>query len=469
MSGFSETKGFVIGAASSATGKTTVASALCRILRERGLAVQPFKTGPDFVDPTYLTMASGRTCFSLDGWPCADVIPFLYEEGCKPAGGNKRADIAVVEGVMGLYDGLGADGLYSSAWLARNLSLPVVLVVDARAASTSVAATVKGFASLEPLAPRVAGVVANRVSGAGHAETIAEALERFAGVPLIGWLPKINDEQFHSRHLGLVPAYEREGPSAAIDIYTRELASRLDVEKLLSIAETPSGNYLAPPSLPAVSRAGAPVRVALADDAAFCFIYRENERLLSSLGAEIIRVSPIKDEALPGETDLLILPGGYPEEFQRELSANRPFINSIREYAKRGRIYAECGGMLYLARSMEFRGEKHEMAGIIASDVKMTGGLHRFGYVEAAALKDNLFVAAGESVRAHEFHYSKMEGAAPDAFSVRRAARPGDEWTDGFVLNDGRLLATYLHINFYSNPEAARRMLLRAAKKRRRR
>jgi cobyrinic acid a,c-diamide synthase len=425
------------------------------------MTVQPFKTGPDFIDTSYLTLSSGRTCRNLDGFPCPELMPFFYAESC---GYPPPADIAVVEGVMGLYDGLGPGGEYSTAWLARALDLPVILLVDARSAATSVAAVAKGFAGLEPLAPRISGVIANRVSGGSHAELIREALGRFTGLPLLGWLPNIRDESLPSRHLGLVPATEHKSSASAIDNYARALREHLDIGLLLAIAGEPSGRYAEPEIPPAARKPdGSPVRAAIADDDAFCFHYRENWRLLERLGAEIETISPILGNGVPADADLLILPGGYPEEFSAELSGNSEFMKSVRGFAHRGCVYAECGGMLYLSRSMSYREEERAMTGVIEADVKMTGRLSRFGYVEGTALRDNLITRSGESVRAHEFHYSRLEGAEPNAYSVKKFSRPGEIWTDGYVTEDGRLLASYLHINFYSRPESAAKMLRRAA------
>ncbi|MDR0765083.1 MAG: cobyrinate a,c-diamide synthase [Synergistaceae bacterium] len=458
MACFSDTKGFVIGAVSSGMGKTGVASAICLLLKERGLSVQPFKTGPDFIDPTYLSLVSGTACRNLDGFPCPDLMPFFYASQCR----ESNAGIAIVEGAMGLYDGLGRDGLYSTAWLARTLGLPVILLVDARAAATSVAATAKGFAALEPLAPRVAGVIANRVSGASHAELIASALERYANLPLVGWLPEIKGESLPSRHLGLVPAAERASSLKTVEAYANALRERLDTDKLLAIAQKPSGDYMEPPlPPPALKSDGSPVKAAVADDDAFCFHYRENRKLLEILGAEVSMFSPLRGEAIPN-ADLLILPGGYPEIFLDALSGT-DFFASVRDFAETGRVYAECGGMLCLARNMEYGGIKRDMAGVIDAEAKMTGRLARFGYVEAEATRGNLLTKMGETLRAHEFHYSKLEGASPDTFSVRKSARPAETWTDGFTRHDGRLLATYLHVNFWSCPEAAARMLAGAA------
>jgi cobyrinic acid a,c-diamide synthase len=461
MAVFSKTRGFVIGAASSGNGKTTLAAAICRLLRGKGLAVQPFKTGPDFIDTTYLSLASGRICRNLDGFPCPKLTPYFYEDSCSLGG---RADIAVVEGAMGLYDGLGPDGLYSTAWLARALGLSVILLVDARAAATSVAAVARGFAGLEPLAPRVAGVIANRVSGEGHANLIAEALERFAGIPLVGWLPKLSGDAFPSRHLGLVPAFERQATEETIENFAGALASRVDVEKILSLASPPSGDFIAPETPGAVLKAdGSPVRVSVADDDAFCFHYRENWRLLERMGAEVSSVAPTRDKSVPEGTDLLVLPGGYPEEFLEALSDNGQFLNSVSDFARRGKIYAECGGMLYLADSMEYKGISRPMAGVIHARVSMTARLSRFGYVEGTALADNLLMKKGESVRAHEFHYSKMEGEEANAYSVKKYARPDETWTDGYASRN--VLASYLHLNFYAKPGIPEALLSSAIEK----
>jgi cobyrinic acid a,c-diamide synthase len=466
---FSDTRGFVLAAAASGSGKTTIASALCGAFREAGLEVQPFKTGPDFVDPTYLSRAAGRKCANLDGFPNPSLMPFFYAEGCSSRKNTPKADIAVIEGVMGMYDGLGAEGLYSSAWLARTLDLPVILLVDAKSSAASAAAVVKGFAALEPLAPRVAGVIANRVSGEGHAETIRETLRRFVGIPLVGWLHDLKGAAFPSRHLGLIPAGERrkgQGSQSAEETLPRfvsEIRSHVDVAGLIDMAETPSGKWRSPELPEPVKKAdGSAVRVAIASDDAFCFHYHENWELLERLGAELIPTRPMTDRSVPEEADALILPGGYPEEFAGELAENREYIASVREFARRGVIYAECGGMMYLARGVEFGGVRSEMAGVIEAEARMTGKLHRFGYVEGTAIKDNIMFKRGETVKAHEFHYSSMDGKPAEAFSVRRASRRGEEWADGYIRADG-LLATYLHINFYSCPGAARRFLKRAA------
>ena len=467
MSDFTRTRGFVIAASASGVGKTTVCSAICSALAQAGHVVQPFKTGPDFVDPTYLSLGAGRSCRSLDGFPNPTLMPFFYAEGCRARSGAPEADIAVVEGVMGMYDGLGPDGLYSTAWLARALDLPVILLVDAGAAATSVAALVHGFATLEPLAPHVVGVIANRVSGEGHASIIRNALERFVGIPLVGWLPKVSDVEFPSRHLGLIPAMERRNTEEKLDRMAAAVREHIDIERLVNLAEVPRASCVEP-ALPGEIRKadGTTVKVAVARDDAFCFHYVENWALLERLGAEILYTSPIRDGAVPREADVLILPGGYPEEFAGELSQNASYLESLRSFARERKIYAECGGMMYLTNAMYYRDERFSMTGLIDADAVMTDRLQRFGYVNATSLCDNLLLRKGEEIRAHEFHYSKLtvaETERTNGFSVERASGRGGAWIDGFAKNNEqdvpRLLATYLHINFFSCPQAAARLL----------
>jgi cobyrinic acid a,c-diamide synthase len=271
--------------------------------------------------------------------------------------------------------------------------------------------------------------------------------------------------------LGLIPALERRNTETTMRRFAEAVRNGVDVGRLVELAEYPSGE-MTRPSIPApVSHAdGAPVRVAVASDDAFCFQYHGNWELLRKMGAEVVTTSPMRDDSLPDGIDLLILPGGYPEEFAGLLSENAGYLDSVRKFADHGLIYAECGGMMYLTRSIEYHGGRHAMAGLIDADAVMTERLQRFGYVEAAALVDNALFERGESVRAHEFHYSRLDGASPEIFSVRRVSRRGDEWTDGHALRgqDGafHLLATYLHIDFYSCPRAAERLLKLAARDR---
>lgn len=446
--------GIIVAGASSGTGKTTFTAGLNMALRSKGLIPQPFKVGPDFIDPSYHTLAAGRSCRNLDGHLTSpDLVPWLFRKSC--AG----ADIAVVEGVMGLYDGLGPQGDYSSAWTAHRLGLPVILLVDARASSISVAATVYGFSRLPGLAPEIAGVILNNVGGESHADTVRQAVEERTGIPVLGWLPKIPQAGFPSRHLGLVPAAERGELIVQLDRIAQTILQYVDVDRIVNIAR-PGRRFSFEPDLP--DRVGEGIRIGIARDEVFTFYYQDALDLLTELGAELVPFSPLHDCGLPEGLGGIFLGGGYPEEFLEGLSENRPFLEKLRAFHRDGKpIYAECGGMMYLAQTMASRqGECRPMAGILDMDVTMTDRLQRFGYVEAEVLADTILQEAGWSVRGHEFHYSQASGEAPEGYRVRRTSRPLVSWSEGYLRSN--LLASYVHLHFWNNPRMAARFLQHA-------
>ena len=448
-------RGFVLGAPASGAGKTTLASALILALRRRGHRVQPFKVGPDYIDPSFLSLASGRPCGNLDGFLTPRRIPWILEEG------SRGADLTVVEGVMGLYDGLGPEGLHSTARVARELALPVVLAVDASASATSVAALVHGFASL-PGAPEVAGVLANRVSGPRHGDLIRESLARFSCPPLLGWIPPL-EETLPSRHLGLVQAFERAATGEILERVASILEASVDLEALERLCREPRGVPEAP-AFPDPVRTpdGSPLVLAVARDEAFSFLYRESLACLEALGATLAFFSPLRDPGLPEGTRGIYLPGGYPEEHLDELAANRPLLDSLRAARARGiPLYGECGGMMFLARTLTDRvGRTAPLAGLLDLEISFRKRLSRFGYVTCTAREDTLLFPAGTSVPAHEFHYSQAAGEEPRAFDVLRASG-GEGWREGYARPG--LLAGYGHVNLLACPEAAARWLRVAA------
>lgn len=451
---------FVVAAARSGSGKTTFTTGLLRALALKGHRVQPFKVGPDFIDPSYLAAAAGRSCRNLDGHLLgASTLTGLFEQGCR------GADVAVVEGVMGLYDGLGPEGLYSTAWTARCLGLPVLLLVDASAGATSVAAIVHGFATLPVLAPSLVAVVLNRVGSDGHGEMVAEAVRDLTGLPVLGWLPKMPEAAFPSRHLGLIPAGEREGLSAQINRLGQAVLERIDLARLLALAsdrKVSRGPSLRP-FFPLTDR---PLRVAYGWDQAFSFYYRDALDLLEVLGAELVPTSPLGDEDLPEGTEALFLGGGYPEVFLDELAENAPYLASLRSAHGRGLpIYAECGGMIYLGRSLtDEKGQKRPLAGLLELDTVMTDRLQRFGYVHVDVLEKTVLQQKGIRLPGHEFHYSAAAGALPDAYRVSRAGRESSSWSEGY--RSGNLLASYVHLHFWSDPSMAERFLRFALERR---
>lgn len=438
----------VVAGTHSGVGKTTVATGLMAALHGRGLRVAPFKVGPDFIDPSYHALATGRPGRNLDAFLCGpDLIAPLFAHGAT------GADVAVIEGVMGLFDGAAGRGeLASTAQVARLLDAPVVLVVDASALSRSVAALVHGFDSFDPEL-RVRGVVLNRVGSDAHEAMLREALAPLQ-IPVLGVLRRREGLATPSRHLGLVPAVERVRQAReTIDALAEAIRAGCDLDALLAIARS-ADDLPSRPWSPAV-RGGRRVRVALASGPAFSFRYQENLELLEAAGAELAAFDPTADERLPEGAAALYLGGGFPETYADELAANAPLRADIRAFSAGGRpVVAECGGLLYLCRSLDGR----PMCAVLPADARMTSRL-TLGYRSAVASADSPLAAAGTSSRGHEFHYSAVEpaaGASP-AWHLDRRGAVGDE---GFV--QAGVHASYLHTHWAATPQVAERLVASA-------
>ena len=477
----------LIAGTHSGVGKTTVTAGLIQAFTRQGFKVQPFKAGPDYIDPGYHSEAAGRLCRNLDSWLIPPRrLPELFQRSCR------GADLAVIEGVMGLYDGASATGdAGSTAELAKLLDCPVLLVLDASAVSRSAAAVVRGFRDMDRKV-RIAGCIVNRLSGLGHYRLVKEGIERLAGVPVVGWLPKDPEIHLPERHLGLVPAIERKGLPPLMKRLERVVAANFDLPAIRRIAEgAPLMSSLRAPKGRSNLRdcfvAGAPrndsrVPIAVARDEAFHFYYPENLELLEDLGTELVPFSPLKDRRLPRGVAALYLGGGFPEVFAPQLARNRRMKEDIRWAVNAGLpTYAECGGLMYLARSISAAdGRRHRMAGLIPADVRMTDRLQNFGYQEVRSKGANLLARAGEKARGHEFHHSILERWAPavteaapsllprkcrgagaprpvrPAYEIR-ARRGGAVRLEGYA--DGSLLASYVHLHFWSQPRWAERFV----------
>lgn len=437
----------ILAGTASGCGKSTVTLGLLSALRNRGLRVQPFKVGPDYLDTGWHTAVTGVASYNLDG--------FMLPEPTLNALFNMHmqdADVAIIEGVMGLYDGYGTDPHYcSSAGLAKQLGVPVILLVDGKAVSTSLAATVMGFQHFDP-ALNIAGVIVNRVSSESHFQLLKQAIERYCGIPVAGYVPPVEDVQLPERHLGLVTARESAVNTPAWHAFAARLEQTLDIDRLLAIARLatpPVGEW---PTLPGCD-AGAGLTLALADDDAFNFYYPDNLMLLAQAGVNIVRFSPLHDPELP-TCQMLWLGGGYPELHARRLAANLPMLTQIRSAHRRGvAIYAECGGLMYLGSTLtDSGGEVHEMVGIIPGYSRMGTRLTRFGYCEAQARQDTLLAAAGETLRGHEFHYSDFipEGEAVLDCHKMRDGEVVKGWQGGWQA--GSAFASYLHLHFAQRP-----------------
>jgi cobyrinic acid a,c-diamide synthase len=437
----------VIAAPASGSGKTTVACGLMAALRARGLAVSGHKTGPDYIDPGYHALATGRPPRNLDPFLCGeDLVAPLFLHGAS------GAQVAVIEGAMGLFDGAGAGDFASTAHVARLLAAPVVLVVDAARAGRSVAALAAGFAGFDPRIT-VAGVILNRVASDRHERLLREALAS-SGVAVYGAIRRTEEIITPSRHLGLVPAAERAAIAGqAMAAIAALIAGSCDLDALLALARTapplpePPWDPAAALSAAALPPAHPAPAVAVAAGAAFTFGYTEQTELLEAAGLRVAPFDPLHDEDLPGGTAGLILGGGFPEVHAPRLSANGKLRAQVAALAARGApVAAECAGLLYLARTLDGQ----PMCGVLDVAATMTGTL-TLGYRDARAMTDSVLAAAGDQVRGHEFHRT----AAVPSRGDRAAWRFGSGELEGHVA--GASVASYLHVHWAGYPAAAAR------------
>jgi cobyrinic acid a,c-diamide synthase len=444
----------VLAAPASNAGKTSIATGLVAALTSRGLAVSPHKVGPDYIDPGYHGLAAGRPGRNLDPWLVGEerIAPLLLQGARTP----RPADVAVIEGVMGLFDGAShpsvEPGFASTAHVARLVQAPVLLVVDASSQARSVAALVHGFATFDP-SVRLGGVVLNRVGTDRHEAILREALEA-AGVPVLGAIRRMDDLHTPSRHLGLVPAAERDAEAVATVRRLGEVvADGVDLDAVLRLARS-APHLAAVPWDPAAEVTPVPgrPRVAVAGGPAFTFGYAENAELLAAAGAEVVTVDPLRDAALPEGTAGLVVGGGFPEVYAAELSANEGLRADVAALAARGGpVAAECAGLLYLSRELD----GHPMCGVLDVRTAMTPRL-TCGYRTAVAPADSVLAAAGTRVRGHEFHRT---AAMPGGGAV-----PAWQWAvepEGFVT--GSVHASYLHLNWAGAPGLAHRFVAACA------
>ncbi|MDP9258979.1 MAG: cobyrinate a,c-diamide synthase [Actinomycetota bacterium] len=437
----------VIAGTSSGAGKTTVACGIIGALRARGHGVQGFKVGPDYIDPSYHALASGRPGRNLDAFLSGpELMAPLVRHG------GEGADVAVVEGVMGLFDGASGRGeLASTAHVAKLLDAPVLLVVDAASMARSAAAIVHGYRTFDPEV-RVAGVVFNRVGSDHHEQLLRDALADL-GVAVLGALRRDERVATPERHLGLVPADERESRArTALATLSDAVERYVDLDEVMRLArsapETAGPAWSPEPAGETVRGA----RIAIARGPAFSFHYQENLELLEASGAELQGFDPISDEALPGGAGALVLAGGFPEVFGGELAANEPLRSEVAAFARSGKpVLAECGGLLYLAAELDGQA----MCGALPVRANMTRRL-TLGYREATALAATPWLEAGEKVRGHEFHYSQVEPTNGGGQAAWKLAARGTERNEGYVA--GGVQASFLHVHWAAFPQIASRL-----------
>ena len=448
----------VIAAPMSGSGKTTVTLGIMECLKRRGLAVAPFKVGPDFIDPGWHRLVTGRTSVNLDGWMCPErFIRETFAVHCQ------GADIAVVEGVMGLFDGIdGASEAGSTAQVAKILASPVILVVDAKSQARSAAALVQGFARFDPQV-QLAGVIFNNVGSANHARILREAMAASQPeVKVLGCIPRDEQLRIPSRHLGLVTAEENPLSEEFLNSLATVIGEQLDLDGLLSLGgQVYTFNNTIVECVDLTT-----VKVAVARDAAFCFVYEDNLRRLREAGAEIVEFSPLNDPHLPQGIAGIYLPGGYPELFAETLSANQSIIGEIRAAIESGMpVYAECGGFIYLSRGVSGQASPGNsiltdcqdlipLVGIFPVSTRMLPRRKALGYREVELIGDTILGPRGTIARGHEFHYSEME-KMPQAVERLYQVRKNGSILGAEGYRYQNCLASYLHLHFGSCPEIA--------------
>ncbi|RNB90012.1 cobyrinate a,c-diamide synthase [Brevibacillus fluminis] len=445
----------VLGGTSSGAGKTTLTVGLMAALAKRGMSVQGFKVGPDYIDPTFHTAATGRISRNLDTWM---MEPSSMKEIFWRA--SEGADISLIEGVMGFYDGKDPkSNRGSTAEIGMLLDAPVILIVDIKAMARSAAAIVKGFQLLEP-AVNIAGVIANRAGSANHFQLVKTAIEQECGVPVIGYLPHDPAITAPERHLGLVPAVERGELQPWLDLLAEKVAATVDLDQLLTITEQ-HASFDKPEPILFTKRDNEglePVTIAVARDSAFHFYYQENFELLEAYGAKLHFFSPLAGELPPADADGLYIGGGFPEEFAARLEEQVNVRHVLKSMIEGGLpTFAECGGYMFLCEAIHDRaGNRYEMLGIVNNEVKMQTKLAALGYREAVALADSILLAAGETARGHEFHYSSLVHELEHDHAYEVSGLRGRK-KEGFA--QGNVLAGYTHLHFASNPGMVQRWL----------
>jgi cobyrinic acid a,c-diamide synthase len=462
----------VVGGLSGDSGKTLVSLGLALAARARGLEVQGFKKGPDYIDAAWLSWATGRPGCNLDTWMAGfEGAALRFRRSALAEGLN------LIEGNRGLFDGVDSDGKYSTAGLARTLAAPVLLVVSARKTTTTAAALVLGCQRMDP-AVSIAGVILNHVAGSRHETITREAIERACGIPVLGAIPRMETEGGEAapllpgRHLGLVTPSEHPDAGALAGRLTALIGGHVDAERVLEIARLAPALEPAPEepkrSGPTLAR---PLVVGYLRDSAFSFYYPENLEALEALGARLVPVSSLQAPALPPGLHALYIGGGFPETHAPRIAANRGLLASIAGEAARGLpIYAECGGLMLLARTMEWRGEHHRMAGVLPFDIEVLDRPQGHGYSLLRVDRPNPFFAVGTTLRGHEFHYSKIVDGSGSRVEGHedswqwREAEPGTcaavqrgtgcgGGRDGFVINN--VWASYTHLHADGSPEWA--------------
>lgn len=447
-------KCFVIAGVSSGVGKTTLTMGLIAALKRRKLTVQPFKAGPDYIDPTYHTLAAGVPCRNIDTWmvPPERALALFSRatQGC---------DLAVVEGVMGVFDGFSYTAeTGSTANIAKLIQAPVLLVLDVGKMARSAGALALGYTQFDP-ALNIAGFILNRCGSESHFQGVKTAVEQATQRPVVGWLPKDAALHIPERHLGLVPTDERGELTTFINHAANVITQYLDLDAILRLAETAQSQPT--PALDWEFETGQPVTIAVARDEAFSFYYEDNFDLLRAAGAKLVFFSPLHDSGLPPDVDGVYIGGGFPEVYAAQLAANL-HQSTLRQdlhaaYQRNMPIYAECGGLMYLThRIVDLDGVCHQMVGLVPGETQMQPRLTSLGYRLVESPGGNFLLPAGVTTRGHEFHWSHWsvdDGIDSAAWHIRPRRENAPVKPDGYTQH--QLIASYVHLHFAHNPQVA--------------
>lgn len=433
----------VVSACQGHLGKTTVSIGLCAAWAELGLVVQPFKKGADYIDPSWLTAAANRPCRNLDAFLISEEnILLSFQRACQ------GADLALMEGVMGLYDSFDTGGEGSTAWVARLLGAPVILLINASRMTRSVAAMIMGYQHFEP-DTRVAGVILNNVSLSGHKRKLMAAIERYCNIPVLGSMPSDNSLAINEQHLGLRPYMAAEDGTSIIERVRDSIKTYLDLDAILAIAQESKATRIPMASEPETKIHLVQIGVML--DKVFNFYYPENLEALRQAGANLVFIDSLQNRGLP-DIDGLYIGGGFPELFPKELEANRGLRQDVAQAIEDGLpVYAECAGLMYLCRGIRWHGEWYEMVGVIPSEVEICPQTQGHGYVAAEVTRENPWMPVGLTVRGHQFHHSRLSN--PDALEFAyhmKQRREHDPEVDGIVYKN--LFAAYTHLHAFSVP-----------------
>lgn len=432
---------FVISALRGGSGKTIVSIGLIAALKESGKIIAPFKKGPDYIDAGWLALAAGRPCYNLDTF-------LVTPENVKKSFLSKayNTDISVIEGNRGLFDGIDMSGNTSTAEIAKLLDAPVILCLDCTKTTRTMAAVVCGCKAFDPDI-KIAGIVLNRVAGPRHENILTKTIEHHSGIPVVGAIPKLSSDDFPERHMGLIPTHEHQGALVSIDAAKRAVIKYVNLDKIIEIANSAPAMEKQSDNISTLSGTSK-IRIGVLKDSVFQFYYPENIDCFTDRGAEIVYISPLKDKKLP-EIDALYIGGGFPETHAKELSDNHSFRESLKNNIEDGMpVYAECGGLMFLGRTIETNSKKHEMTGIFPLDFTISKKPQGHGYVIAEPDQTNIWFDAGVEIRGHEFRYSKIEycGCSDKDMIFRMKRGVGIiNGRDGLYYKN--TLASYMHIH----------------------